>query len=92
VHLNDLSGYLNEQGDASQPASYSRCQFQLGLMSDITAVAPRNRRWNRFVCNSQLNASATLVDVDVWPLVSSKRLDPPALLLFTVHLRDPHFG
>jgi hypothetical protein len=49
----------------------SHCQFRLGLMSDITAVGPRNGRWNRFVCNSQLNASATFprVDVDVWPLV-----------------------
>jgi hypothetical protein len=49
----------------------SRCQFQLGLMSDVTAVGPRNGRWNRFVCNSQLNASATFprIDVDVWPLV-----------------------
>jgi len=49
----------------------SRCQFQLGLMCDVTAVGPRNGRWNRFVCNSQLQASANFprVDVDVWPLV-----------------------
>jgi hypothetical protein len=48
----------------------SRCQFQLSLMSDVTAVGPRNGHWNRFVCNSQLQASATFprVDVDVWPL------------------------
>lgn len=49
----------------------SRCAFQLGLWCDVTAVGPRNGRWNRFVCNSQVQASANIprIDVDVWPLV-----------------------
>jgi hypothetical protein len=50
----------------------ARCQFQLALWSDVTAVGPRNGRWNRFICNSQLSlasASFPRIDVDVWPLV-----------------------
>ena len=49
----------------------SRCVFQLGLMCDVTGVGPRNGRWNRLICDSQLRASADFprIDMDVWPLV-----------------------
>ena len=61
---------VNYSTHLNLPAN-SRCQFQLGLMCDVTAVGPRNGRWNRLVCNGQLQASADFprVDVDVWPLV-----------------------
>ena len=68
AHSDDL--VVTYKTNLNLPAN-SRCVFQLGLWCDVTAVGPRNGRWNRFVCNSQVQASANIprIDVDVWPLV-----------------------